>query len=376
MAKKKKIRADFRKNRVTRARTSDWTKRFAAGEGEQDESARGERISGRGDLTRKRTILVDESTGDAGSGAVLDVDLTECLPGRVLSVQGLISTVEAADGQIYQCATRRLLKTLSTDQRHVVAAGDRVMFRPAPGAEGIIERVEPRRAVLSRATRGRQHVIVANVDQLLIVGSAAEPYLKPNLIDRFLVSAEKNHIRPLIVINKVDLVERASLEPLVGVYSQMGYRVLLVSAKENFGVDRLRRELAGRATAVAGQSGVGKSSLLNAVDPGWNLRVSAVSQETQKGRHTTTTARLLPLSGGGYVIDTPGIRQFQLWDVIPEEVAGYYRDLRPYVSRCRFPNCTHTHEADCAVKNAVADGWLDARRYESYCSLFEGDLAV
>ncbi len=376
MAKKKKIRADFRKNRVTRARTSDWTKRFATGDGEQDESARGERISGRGDLTRKRTILVDESTGDAASGAVLDVDLSECLPGRVLSVQGLISTVEAAEGQIYQCATRRLLKTLSTDQRHVVAAGDRVMFRPAPGAEGIIERVEPRHAVLSRATRGRQHVIVANVDQLLIVGSAAEPYLKPNLIDRFLVSAEKNRIRPLIVINKVDLVDRASLQPLVGVYSQMGYRVLLVSAKLNFGVDRLRRELAGCATAVSGQSGVGKSSLLNAVDPGWNLRVSAVSEETQKGRHTTTTARLLPLAGGGYVIDTPGIRQFQLWDVIPEEVAGYYRDLRPYVSRCRFPNCTHTHEADCAVKGAVADGWLDARRYESYCSLFEGDLAV
>src|SRR5262249_17447361 len=143
----------------TRARTSDWTKRFAAGDGGQDESARGERISGRGELTRKRTILVDESAGGVSSGAVLDVDLSECLPGRVLSVQGLISTVEAAEGQVYQCATRRLLKTLSTDQRHVVAAGDRVMFRPAPGGEGIIERIEPRHAVLSRATRGRQHVI-------------------------------------------------------------------------------------------------------------------------------------------------------------------------------------------------------------------------
>ena len=112
----------------------------------------------------------------------------------------------------------------------------------------------------------------------------------------------------------------------------------------------MRRALAGRASVVAGQSGVGKSSLLNAVDPSLQLRVSAVSAETQKGRHTTTTARLLPLSSGGYVVDTPGIRQFQLWDVIPAEVAGYFRDLRPYVNHCRFPNCTHTHEADCAVK--------------------------
>src|SRR5690606_20939641 len=116
-----------------------------------------------------------------------------------------------------------------------------------------------------------------------------------------------------------------------------------------------------------------KSSLLNAVDSNLVLRTGAVSSETQKGKHTTTTARLWPLSSGGYVIDTPGIRQFQLWDVIPAEVAGYFRDLRPYINHCRFPNCTHTHESNCAVKNAVADGWLDLRRYESYCQLFAGE---
>jgi ribosome biogenesis GTPase len=120
---------------------------------------------------------------------------------------------------------------------------------------------------------------------------------------------------------------------------------------------------------------VGKSSLLNAIEPDLALRIGAVSTENQKGKHTTTVARLIPLGMGGHVIDTPGIRQFQLWDVIPEEVAGFYRDLRPYVSHCRFPNCTHTHEIDCAVKNAVADGRLDVRRYESYCHLFEGDFA-
>jgi len=375
MAKKKKIRADFRKNRVTRARTSDWTKRFHTDSVQDDASARVERVSGRGELTRKRTIVVDE-TVDAGAqgDAVLGVDATECLPGRVLTVKGLVSVVQAPDGQLYQCATRRLLKTLSTDQRHVVAAGDRVLFRAVPGNEGIIERVEPRRGILSRATRGRQHVLVANVDQLLIVGSAAEPYLKPNLIDRFLVSAEKNHIRPLIVINKTDLVERASLQPLVGVYSQMGYRVVLVSARTGFGIEQLKHALRGCATAVAGQSGVGKSSILNAVEPGWSLRVAAVSEETQKGKHTTTTACLLPLACGGYVIDTPGIRQFQLWDIVPEEVAGYYRDVRPFVSNCRFPDCTHTHEAACAVKDAVADGWIDERRYESYCHLLAGEF--
>jgi ribosome biogenesis GTPase len=176
MAKKKKIRTEFRKNRVTRTRDSDWTKRFHTDDVREDQAVREERISGRGELNRKRTILVDDlATEQADGETVLNVDTATCLAGRVLSVQGLVSTVQAGDGQLYQCATRRLLKTLSTDQRHVVAAGDRVLFRPSPGNEGIIERVNPRYGVLSRATRGRQHVLVANVDQLLIVGSAAEP---------------------------------------------------------------------------------------------------------------------------------------------------------------------------------------------------------
>jgi ribosome biogenesis GTPase len=153
----------------------------------------------------------------------------------------------------------------------------------------------------------------------------------------------------------------------------MGYEVHLVSAATGVGIDRLRRRLVGKASVVAGQSGVGKSSILNAADASLGLRVSQVSEQTEKGKHTTTTATLIPLSAGGFVVDTPGIRQFQLWDVIPAEVAGYYRDIRPYVSLCRFPSCTHTHEADCAVKDAVADGQIDARRYESYCHLFTGD---
>jgi ribosome biogenesis GTPase len=371
--KKKQLRADFRKNRADRARQGDLTRKFHDPEAE-DDGPREERVSGKGDLTRKRTVRgVEAADGRKGLDVLLDVDESSCLRGRVISVHGLASTVEADDGRRYQCATRRLLKTLSTDQRHVVAAGDRVWFRPVDAREGIIERIEPRYGILSRATRGRQHVIVANVDQLLIVASAAEPYLKPNLIDRFLVSAEHAGLKTVIAINKIDLVEPAELAPLVGVYSRMGYLVLLVSARSGFGIERLRRALAGRQSVVAGQSGVGKSSLLNAVEPGLDLLVAEVSAETQKGKHTTTTARLLPLAGG-WVVDTPGIRQFQLWDVVPEEVAAGYRDLRPLVSRCGFPDCTHTHETNCAVKDAVADGWLDARRYESYCHLFAGEM--
>lgn len=372
--KKKQIRADFRKNRATRSRKTDWTRDFSPENVEQQDQALDERISGKGDLTRKRTIRTFEGEEQpAGGPPLLDVEET-AQPGRVIRVHGLLSLVETPDGRRYQCATRRLLKTLSTELRHVVVAGDHVLFRAADDKEGIIERVEPRYGILSRTSKGRQHTIVANVDQLLVVGSAAEPYLKPNLIDRFLVSAEKAKIRPVIVVNKVDLVDKAELQTLVGVYSQMGYRVLLTSAATGFGIDRLRAELADRQTAVVGQSGVGKSSLLNAIEPGLALRVGAVSSETQKGKHTTTTAELLRMQSGGYLVDTPGIRQFQLWDVVPAEVQNYYRDLRPFVSLCRFPDCTHTHEEDCAVKDAVADDLLDARRYESYLNLFDGSL--
>ena len=294
----------------------------------------------------------------------------------MLAVRGLISLVaDEASGEIYHCAIRRLLKTLATDQRHVVVAGDRVMFRSEEDTqpkEGMIERVEPRRGSLCRTSRGRQQVIVTNVERVMIITSAAEPAIKPNLIDRLIMAAEKGGVRPVVCINKADLVDRTELQPLVGVYSQMGYDVLLLSAATGFGLGRFRRELAGRESVLAGQSGVGKSSLLNAVDPHMDRSVREVSRDSQKGRHTTTTAELLPLSFGGWVVDTPGIRQFQLWDVIPEEVAGFFRDVRPYVSHCRYPDCTHTHEDGCAVKDAVADGRIDDRRYDSYCHILEG----
>jgi ribosome biogenesis GTPase / thiamine phosphate phosphatase len=378
MSKKKKIRADFRKNRAVRVRDADLTRRFDKATFEEDSTQYGERVSGKGELTRRRTVVADAAADMAGdASAHLSVDDGVCRPGRVLRVLGLHSEVQDAVGRIYQCATRRILRTLSTDQRHIVAAGDIVSFRPvddnAQLREGFIERVEPRHGTICRAVRGRQHIIVTNVDQIAIIASAAEPRLKPGLIDRMLLTAEKSRVRPIVCINKVDLIDAADLQPLVGVYCQMGYDVLLVSAETGFGIDRLRRVLHGKASVLAGQSGVGKSSILNAVDPQLQLRVQAVSEENEKGKHTTTTAQLLPLAGGGYVVDTPGIRQYQLWDVIPEEVEGFFRDLRPYINHCRFPSCTHTHEADCAVKDAVADGRLDDRRYESYCKMRAGE---
>jgi ribosome biogenesis GTPase len=376
MAKKRKLRANFRKNRNVRTRHNDLTRSFDADKESVDDVESGQNVSGKGELTRKRTLAGAELAEDATGTIVLPaVDTAVCRQGRILRVQGLVSIVHLEDGSVRQCATRRLLKTLSTDQRHAVAAGDIVWIRPEGENEGIIERVEPRRGVLCRTSRGRQHLLVTNVDQVLIVASAAEPRLKPNLIDRYLVTAEKAGIEPILCINKIDLVDPAHLQPLLGVYCQLGYRVLLLSAYQNWGIEPLRDLLRERETAVTGQSGVGKSSLLNAIEPGLQLRVRSVSRDSEKGRHTTTTSELIPLTSGGFVVDTPGIRQFQLWDVIPEEVAGYFRELRPYVSHCRYPDCTHTHEEPCAVKDAVADGYIDVRRYESYLQIHAGDEA-
>lgn len=379
MARKpNKIRAELRRNRTPRPRSSDWTRKFQQEGLDELESVPLQERIGKDELTRRRTVVAAQPPEQEGESltSLLEIDRSACRPGRVLSVLGLLSLVQAEDGTVYRCVTRRLLKTISTVERHVVAAGDRVWFRPAEHTsqhEGIIEAIEPRRGVLSREVQGRQHVVVTNIDQVLVVASAAEPPLKPNLIDRLVVAAEKGNTRPVVCINKVDLVDIRELMPLAGVYARMGYPVLLLSALTGFGLGRLRRMLRHRSSAVVGQSGVGKSSLLNALEPSFRLATAPVSRETEKGRHTTTNARLLPLSFGGYVVDTPGMRQFQLWDVIPEEVVNYFRDFRPYVNACKFPDCSHTHESHCAVKDAVADGRLDCRRYESYLRLRAGE---
>jgi ribosome biogenesis GTPase len=182
----------------------------------------------------------------------------------------------------------------------------------------------------------------------------------------------KGGLGAVLCLNKVDLTDPVELQPLIGAYSQLGIPTVLTSAATGRGVDQLRELLTGRATVFSGQSGVGKSSLLNAIQPDLALRVKSVSEETQKGRHTTTTAELIRLNFGGWVVDTPGVRQLQLWDTRPEEVEGYFREFRPLVPLCGFPDCTHTHEQKCAVKDAVARRMVSERRYYSYLGLFRG----
>jgi ribosome biogenesis GTPase len=216
-------------------------------------------------------------------------------------------------------------------------------------------------------------VLVANVDQVVIVVSLVEPDLKPHLIDRYLASAEQGKIRPLICLNKADLVDPAPYQSIVGFYNQLGVPTLLTSAATGQGVEFLRGQLRGRQTVFSGQSGVGKSSLLNAIQPELGLRVREVSDVNQKGKHTTTTADLIKLDFGGWVVDTPGVRQFALWDIIPEEVEGFFPEFRPFVHQCGFPDCTHTHEERCAIKRAVYRRQISAGRYTSYLGLFGGE---
>ncbi len=396
---KKKVRVDLRKNRAKPPRGNDLTRAFQQDAAAAGDAASGERVRAKGDLSRKRTLVVDDAA-DAMPAAD-----AACVRGRVLRVHGLASVVEADDGRVFRCAVRRLLKSLSTDERSVVTTGDVVWVRPASGdrgqetggggqgtgdselpgsglspgsrppspvQEGMIERVEPRHGVLTRASRRREHVLVANVDQLAVVISLVQPDLKPHLIDRYLAAAQKGGLAPVLLLNKADLADPVALQPLVGFYAQVGVPVILTSAATGLGVGRLRELLRGRATVFSGQSGVGKSSLLNAVQPELALKVKSVSEVNEKGRHTTTYSQLIRLDAGGWVVDTPGVRQLALWDTIPEEVEGYFPEFRPFVPLCAFPDCSHTHETGCAIKAAVARRQLSERRYFSYMGMFRG----
>lgn len=378
MARKKKVRVELRKNRSKPPRQRGWTRGFEEHGFEEEAPVADERIRAKGELSRRRTIITQETdpSAPAQPREMPAADLSECLEGRVLRVHGLRSVVETADGTQYRCAVRRLLRTLATDERNIVTTGDRVWFRPSLQDEGWIERVEPRHGLLTRASRGREHVIVANVDQLVIVMALAEPDLKAHLIDRYLVSAAQGKIVPVICLNKADLVHPADYVSLVGLYSQLGIRTLLTSATTGLGLPALRELLHDRQTVFAGQSGVGKSSLLNGVQPELGLRVREVSDVNQKGRHTTTTAQLIKLEFGGWVVDTPGVRQFSLWDILPEEVEGYFPEFHPFVPLCAYPDCTHTHEDRCAVKNAVGRRLITRQRYESYLGIFTGSAEL
>lgn len=379
MARKKKVRVALRKNRQNRTRANDLTRDFRHDEAGTAAAPSSDRIRPRGELSRHRTIIEDagpdggESSGDSADAAsTRAVDTATCLRGRVIRIHGLLLIVRGDDGQNYSCHVRRLLKSFEIEGRNVVTVGDRVWFRPGgpAGAEGLIERVEARQGVITRGYRNRQQVLAANVDQVLIVSALAEPGLKLGLVDRYLVSAEIGGVRPIVVLNKADLVDMAGFQWVVGLYAQLGYETVVTSAADRRGIDRLRELVSRGVTAVSGQSGVGKSSLLNTMQPGLNLKVREVSDWTFKGKHTTTTAELIELEHGGFVVDTPGLRQFELWGVVPGELEAYFIEFRPFIPHCRFPDCSHTHEHACAVKDAVYWGQIHPGRYDSYRKLY------
>ena len=367
----RKVRVDIRRNKQTRARDQNLTQELLNDEIAAEDVNASERFSGKGQLSRRRTVLAE----DVDNQAVRAIDTEGTIEGRITSFVGLNCQVESiTDRRVYECTIRGILRTIARDSRNVVVTGDRVLFRrEGDDYQGVIERVEPRRGVLSRNSQGREHIIVANIDQVLIVASAAEPELKTNLIDRYLIMAERHEIDAVVCINKTDLVEPAWLQRIASVYGAIGYPVVLTSVETGQGIEQLRALLKNRQTAISGQSGVGKSSLLNCVDAGLQLETSGVSDASNKGRHTTRRAKLLPLQDGGWVADTPGIRQFGLWDILLEEVDGYYIEFRPFIRYCRFPDCSHTHEKGCGVKEAMEAGMISPRRYDSYLRLREDD---
>jgi ribosome biogenesis GTPase len=258
----------------------------------------------------------------------------------------------------------------------IAAVGDRVQVTCQPDGTGSIESVEPRRSSLVRLDPRPQgvyqQVILANPDQAVFVFACASPTPRLRMLDRFLVIAEKQGLPAVIIANKIDLVGREQAEKMFGFYPPIGYPVIYACAKNNQGVEELRERLTGKVSALAGPSGVGKSSLLNAIQPGLGLAVREISKAFLKGRHTTSVRQLFPLEGGGYVADTPGLRSLALWDTEPEELDGYFPELAPLVVACQFNDCNHMTEPGCAVRAAVEAGRVHPQRYDSYLRLRGG----
>lgn len=291
-------------------------------------------------------------------------------------------------GAVYMCRLRgRLLEDAQSSD--LVAIGDRVQIsvleQDESGLKGVIEAVEARASVLSRAARTegnrgageaeREHVIIANADQIFFVFAAQHPAPNLRMLDRFLVIGESSGIDHLVIIvNKIDLEDPSIIQATFAPYQKMGYPVLYTSARDCAGIDEVRARLVGRISALTGPSGVGKSSLLNLIQPGLGRSVKQVSGYHQEGVHTTRDSSLIKLAGAGftsksYLADTPGMRQLSLWDIEPEELDGYFVDIAPFICRCKFNNCTHVDEPGCAVRAATKQGEIAVSRYQSYRKL-------
>jgi ribosome biogenesis GTPase len=290
----------------------------------------------------------------------------------------VLSQDEIPGGEVRLCEVRgRLLQERGKDT--LVAVGDYVWIAPHGDHRGQIEQVEERHSVLSRQHPGvsipAEDVILANPDQVLVVFAVAEPDPHLRMVDRFLVIAEANELPAILCVNKIDLVGLEAARALFGVYEGIGYRVIYASAVDGVGLAELAATLTGQVTVLAGPSGVGKSSLLNALQPELNLQVGDLREFLNKGRHTTRAATLLalPLAPNTFVADTPGIRELGLYEIDAQSLGFYYREFVPFIHDCRFPNCTHDHEPECAVRAAMAAGKITAARYDSYLRLLHGE---
>jgi ribosome biogenesis GTPase / thiamine phosphate phosphatase len=292
--------------------------------------------------------------------------------GLIIKAQSGFFTVETSQGFIV-CQLRGKLKQ-GKAKGDIAATGDKVRITVLPDGSGVIEEVEERtRAIVRLDPRPQgdyQQVLLANPDQAVFVFACAHPDPRLRMLDRFLVIAEKQMIPAVIIANKIDLVDDP--KEIFGMYETIGYRVLYTSTKTAAGIEDLKATLAGKISALAGPSGAGKSSLLNVMQPGLGLAVNEISKALNKGRHTTVTRQLFPLEGGGYVADTPGWKSLALWDTEPEEIDGYFPELRELVQHCQFNDCTHTHEPGCAVRRALEEGTIHRERYESYLRLRAG----
>ena len=303
--------------------------------------------------------------------------------GVVLGGTGGSWRVRVDDSSVVDASLRGRLKRDPSNEtrrdgdgdRLKLAVGDEVLVEPdARGGAWAICEILPRRSRLARRAPGGSYgerIVAANVDQVVIVFAAAKPEPHPRMLDRFLVIAEANELAARIIVNKVDLVGEAHAHDRFTAYERAGYPVHFTSTKRGDGLDAVRSMLGGRVSVFTGPSGVGKSSLLNAIFPGLSLRVGEISESVNKGRHTTVGALMIPLpdENGGYVVDTPGLREIGMWALSTEHLDVCFPELRPYITQCRFADCTHTAEPGCAVKGAVERGDIDAARFQSYLKL-------
>ncbi len=295
----------------------------------------------------------------------------ENLQGQVIRLQSSFYTVLTAHGQITCQMRKRVKRSLSGED--FIAIGDFVILSLQEDGSGSIEEVLPRKSALIRlsSTPGGMlpQVMLANADEVVLVFACARPEPHLRMLDRFLVVCEKQNLPAVIVANKIDLVGEQTARQMFSLYEPLGYPLFFTSTKTGAGVEALHNQLKGKLTALTGPSGVGKSSLLNTIQPQLGLAVREVSNWHNKGRHTTVVREMFPLKDGGFVVDMPGLRSLALWDTSPEELDGYFPELRVLVEHCQFNDCTHRMEPGCAVRAAVENGIVHPQRYESYLKL-------